>query len=232
MQYGRIPQALEVLNSGVKLTPMMVQFREVKQQFPETLVLFRMGDFYELFFEDAYRASQVLGIALTHRGKLGDIKIPMAGIPHHAAMGYLDRLTQAGLKAAICEQIEDPAEAKGIVKRALTQVISPGLPYDVDKSNQQEHHYIACVTQSHQRFFLALLDYTTGDFVGTVAQDEDELMEKLALYSPKEFLSYLGQWESCPQLKQFMGHREFLISHLSQDHFDEKVNVSLPQKTY
>ena len=225
MQYGQIPQALEVLNSGVKLTPMMVQFREVKQQFPETLVLFRMGDFYELFFEDAHRASQVLGIALTYRGKLGDIKIPMAGIPHHAAMSYLDRLTQAGLKAAICEQIEDPAQAKGIIKRALTQVISPGLPYDVDKSNQQEHHYIACVTQSHQRFFLALLDYTTGDFLGTVAQDEDELMEKLALYSPKEFLSYLGQWESCRQLKQFMAHREFLISHLSQDHFDEKVNV-------
>ena len=224
MQNGRIPQALEILNSGVKLTPMMVQFREVKQQFAETLVLFRMGDFYELFFEDAHMASQVLGIALTHRGKLGGISIPMAGIPHHAAPDYLDRLTQAGLKAAICEQIEDPAQAKGIVKRAVTQVISPGLPYDVDKSNQQEHHYIACVTQSHQRFFLALLDYTTGDFLGTLAQDEDELIEKLALYSPKEFLSYLGQWESCRQLKQFMAHREFLISHLSQDHFDEKVN--------
>ena len=225
-----IPKALSVLESGVKLTPMMAQYLEVKRQFADTLVLFRMGDFYELFFEDAAKASQVLGIALTHRGKLGEVSIPMAGIPHHAAPSYLDRLTQAGLKAAICEQVEDPAEAKGIVKREVTQVIGPGLPYDVDKSDQREHHYIACVSHRSGQFFLAFLDYTTGDFWGTISLGEDELLDKLALYSPREFLCYLGQWENYPRVKQFIAERKFLTTHLGQDHFDQQVNARSMEK--
>lgn len=102
----------EVVASGVKLTPMMEQYYQVKKQYPETLLLFRMGDFYEVFFEDAREAARLLNISLTHRGKLGDFPIPMAGIPHHAAAAYVDRISQMGKKVIICEQLEDPKEPR------------------------------------------------------------------------------------------------------------------------
>src|SRR5690606_26255102 len=92
----------QIVERGVKLTPMMEQYFEIRQQYPETLLMFRMGDFYELFFEDARNASKLLNISLTHRGKLGDYPIPMAGIPHHAASTYIDRITTLGMKVAIC----------------------------------------------------------------------------------------------------------------------------------
>ena len=259
----KIPKACAVLQSGVKLTPMMAQYWEIKKQYPNTLVLFRMGDFYELFFEDAQRASEVLNIALTYRGKIGDVKVPMAGIPHHAAPNYLDRLTAVGLKAAICEQVEDPSQSQGIVKRAVTQVIGPSLPYDIDKSDSREHHYIACAVEGRKEtkksaqyqcgqqitlhmdnpkpsspgslgekplLYIAFLDYTTGDFWGTSALNELDMVETLALHSPKEFLCFLGQWESYPLMRQFLENRDFLSTHISQDHFSERVNGPLMKK--
>src|SRR5688500_9740368 len=110
---------------GIKLTPMMEQYYHVKQQYPDDFLMFRMGDFYEMFFEDAREAARLFNISLTVRGKLGDVPIPMAGIPHHAAATYVDRISQLGKKVVICEQIENPKEAKGIVKRAVTQIVSP-----------------------------------------------------------------------------------------------------------
>ncbi|MCO4754995.1 MAG: hypothetical protein KC478_10980, partial [Bacteriovoracaceae bacterium] len=94
-----------IVKTGTKLTPMMEQYYSIRQQYPGILLMFRMGDFYELFFEDAIEASKLLNISLTHRGKLGDFKIPMAGIPHHAAATYIDRVTSLGKKVAICEQV-------------------------------------------------------------------------------------------------------------------------------
>ncbi|MFA5583971.1 MAG: hypothetical protein WDA09_07125, partial [Bacteriovoracaceae bacterium] len=111
----------QLVNLGVKLTPMMEQYYQVKKQYPDNLLMFRMGDFYEMFFEDAHLASKLLNISLTVRGKLGDHQIPMAGIPHHAAATYVDRISSLGRKVVICEQVEDPKAAKGIVKRAVTQ---------------------------------------------------------------------------------------------------------------
>ncbi len=132
----------EIVREGVKLTPMMEQYYDIKKQYKDVILMFRMGDFYEVFFEDAIETSKLLNISLTHRGKLGDHKIPMAGIPHHAAISYVDRLTEQGKKVAICEQIEDPKAAKGIVKRAVTQVVSPGIPYDLDRSESHNNHFI------------------------------------------------------------------------------------------
>jgi DNA mismatch repair protein MutS len=131
-----------IIEEGTKLTPMMSQYAEIKKKFPDTLLLFRMGDFYEVFFEDAQKAAQLLNITLTNRGKLGDTPIPMAGIPHHAAPNYIDKITSQGFKAAICEQVEDPKASKGIVKRAVTQVASPGLPFNLDKANSSTQHFI------------------------------------------------------------------------------------------
>lgn len=185
-----------VLDSGQKLTPMMEQYSEVKVNYPDTIVFFRMGDFYELFFEDAVRVSQLLSITLTHRGKIGDFKIPMAGIPHHAASAYVDRLTSQGIKVAIAEQVEDPKEAKGIVKRAVTQVVSPGIPYDLDKSDSRSQYFISSIIRVNENssdYYLCLLDYTTGEFIGHHLLSLEAVLEKLKNYRPKEFICFHGQ---------------------------------------
>lgn len=179
-----------VIKSGQKLTPMMAQYSDVKKDYPDTIVFFRMGDFYELFFEDAVNASKLLNITLTHRGKIGDFKIPMAGIPHHAASAYVDRLSSMGLKVAIAEQVEDPKEAKGIVKRAVTQIVSPGMPFDLERSDVLSLYYMASFMKAGEgkRFYLCLMDYTTGEFKGYFLNSFEELKEKLKSYSPKEII--------------------------------------------
>ncbi len=213
----------EIIDSGVKLTPMMVQYASIKKEYQDILLLFRMGDFYEVFFDDAIEASKILNITLTHRGKLGEHRIPMAGIPHHAASNYIDRITNAGLKAAICEQIEDPKEAVGVVKRKVTQVVSPGIPYDLEKTQNNEHRYIGVANYKKSKFHLAFLDFVTGDFIGFILQSVDELIEKIQLYSPKEFLTYLGQWEDLPEIEEHLNSLEILQTKLSQDTFEEKM---------
>ena len=119
----------------------MKQYCQIKKKYLGHILLFRMGDFYEVFFDDAHKVAKTLNIALTHRGKLRDKAIPMAGIPHHAATNYIDRLTKAGLRATICEQVQDPKEARGIVERAVTRLVSPAVPFDVGQSEGKEHYY-------------------------------------------------------------------------------------------
>ena len=146
MQNQTLPESQtlqELVDQGAKLTPMMEQYYQVKKQYPGILLMFRMGDFYEMFFEDAREAARILNITLTVRGKLGDVPIPMAGIPHHAASVYVDRISQQGKKVVICEQLEDPKQAKGIVKRGVSQIVSPGMPYDLDKTSAMENKFIA-----------------------------------------------------------------------------------------
>jgi DNA mismatch repair protein MutS len=171
----------------------MDQYLQIKNNHPDALLLFRMGDFYEVFFEDADLASKVLNIAKTHRGKLGDIPIPMAGIPHHEANAYIDRLTSAGYKVAICEQIENPKDAVGIVKRAVTQIVTPSLPYDLDKAASKQNNYLAAMNISENGFSVVFLDFTTGDFFGANQTknngNHQELADLLMKYAPKEILT-------------------------------------------
>ena len=214
----------EIIKEGVKLTPMMEQYYSIAKNHPGVLLMFRMGDFYELFFQDAIKASKILNISLTHRGKLGEHPIPMAGIPHHAAATYVDRLSNEGIKVAICEQVEDPKATKGIVKRAVTQIVSPGMPYDLDKGTQSEHNFMASAFKSGLRYYLVLVDYTTGDFFGLDLEGQDQLVEKLYLYRPKEFISYLGQWDKFEKIQNFFDHTDTLLTHLSEDYFKEKFS--------
>ncbi|OUR96420.1 DNA mismatch repair protein MutS [Halobacteriovorax marinus] len=219
-------QTLETLNTiidnGVKLTPMMEQFYQVKKNYSEHIVFFRMGDFYEVFFDDAKVVSKLLNITLTHRGKLGDIPIPMAGMPHHAAAAYVDRLSGFGLKIAICEQIEDPKEAKGIVKRAVTQVVSPALPYDLEKVDSTEHKYIASAIQIDGNFYLVAIDFTTGEFSGHKISSSEEFLDKLRMISPKEFICKMGQWDELKDLDTLLEALGVLKTHLSEEFFTEK----------
>ncbi len=185
----------KIIASGVKLTPMMQQYYSIKKIYSDLLLLFRMGDFYEVFFDDAKETAKLLNITLTHRGKLGDFPIPMAGIPHHAASTYIDKLTAQGKKVAICEQLEDPGQAKGIVKRGVSQIVGPCIPYDLDKLSPKESHYLMALGQGAGSFALVALDFTTGEFFGHLLSDHSALSEKIASLRPKELLTYFGQWE-------------------------------------
>lgn len=212
----------QIVASGVKLTPMMEQYYAVKKQYPETLLMFRMGDFYEMFFEDAREAARLLNISLTVRGKLGEHPIPMAGIPHHAAAVYVDRISQLGKKVVICEQLEDPKSVKGIVKRGVTQIVSPGMPYDLDKTSATENKFLAAGLKDKSGFILILLDFTTGDFYGVTFKTIEEFCERLMMVKPKEFISYLGQWEAYPIVDDYLHNIDVLKTHLSQEYFEEK----------
>ena len=212
----------EIVAEGIKLTPMMEQYNSIRKNYPGIILMFRMGDFYELFFDDAKNASKLLNISLTHRGKLGDYPIPMAGMPHHAAGVYIDRLTSMGMKVAICDQIEDPKFAKGIVKRAVTQVVSPGMPYDLDKSSERENSFMGSAVSHQTGFYLTLVDYTTGDFFGMNLNNEDDLVEKLNIYRPKEFITFLGQWDDSDKVSEYINRDSVLKTHLSEDYFLEK----------
>src|SRR5690606_32992165 len=143
-------------------------------------------------------------------------------IPHHAAATYIDRITSQGMKVAICEQIEDPKEAKGIVKRAVTQVVSPGMPFDLDKSEKTENSFMSCAYRFENSYYLVLVDYTTGDFFGIETRDMNELCEKIQIYRPKEFITYLGQWDEFDYFSDFLEKSSVLKTHLSEDYFNEK----------
>lgn len=211
----------KIIDQGVKLTPMMEQYFQIKKNYPDTLLLFRMGDFYEVFFEDARETARILNITLTHRGKIGDTPIPMAGIPHHAASTYIDRITNRGLKVAICEQIEDPKDAVGIVKRGVTQVVSPGMPFDLDKTQGNEHRYMVSSLKKDQQYFLVALDFTTGDFKGFKYQSFEDFLEALRMMAPREFITYMGQWDE-PNVENLLSHNNVLKTHLSEEYFTPK----------
>lgn len=213
-----------IIDSGVKLTPMMDQYFQIKKKYPDTLLLFRMGDFYEVFFEDAKTTSKILNITLTHRGKIGETPIPMAGIPHHAAAVYIDRITNKGLKVAICEQIENPKDAVGIVKRAVTQVVSPGMPFDLEKTQGHDHRFMVCAYKNDNDYFLCALDFTTGDFNGYKHQNFEEFIENLRMLAPREFITYMGQWKDQEEksIETILSHYDVLKTHLSAEYFNPK----------
>jgi len=172
-----------------KLTPMLKQFIAIKEQHPDKLLLFRMGDFYETFFEDAKTASKILGITLTSRNKKADDPIPLAGFPYHALDTYLDKLVKKGLKVVICEQLEDPKKAKGLVKRGITDIITPGSIIDDKLIDSVDHNYLGAVYQ-HQKsdvIGFAVIDASTGDFIFTELEKE-ELKNELLRLKPSEII--------------------------------------------
>jgi DNA mismatch repair protein MutS len=174
--------------SEPSITPMMQQYRELKARDPEALLLFRMGDFYELFGEDAERASALLGLALTTRDRdKGDQAVPMAGFPHPALESYLARIVQAGLRAAVCEQVEDPRQAKGLVKRDVVRVVTPGTLTDEALLDPKTANYLTAVAESGNKLGLAWVELSTGHFSLTGLL-RHELADELARLNPAETL--------------------------------------------
>jgi DNA mismatch repair protein MutS len=160
---------------------------EIKSRYPDAILFFRLGDFYEMFFEDAELASRLLDIALTSRDKGAKEKVPMCGVPAANAAPYINRLVEAGYKVAICEQVEDPKQAKGLVRREVIRVITPGLNVDQDSLKAKDHHFVAALKPG-KRFGLALLDLSTGEFLATLLADTEELLSEVFRREPRELL--------------------------------------------
>ncbi|PIR16731.1 MAG: DNA mismatch repair protein MutS [Deltaproteobacteria bacterium CG11_big_fil_rev_8_21_14_0_20_49_13] len=169
------------------VTPMLKQYWQIKSEIEdkETILFFRLGDFYEMFFDDARIASELLDITLTSRNKSDANPVPLCGIPYHAAEGYISKLLSSGKKVAICEQVEDPKTAKGIVRREIIKIITPGVLMETDSLVAGENNYLAAI---NEEFALAICDVSTGDFRAAALKDVEHLIRELARIEPKEIL--------------------------------------------
>ena len=186
-------------------TPLMQQYQRIKREIPaDALLLFRLGDFYELFMEDAKEVSELLHLTLTKRNG-----VPMCGLPHHAADGYISRLIRAGRKVAICEQLEEPGQSKGIMKRDVTQILSPGTVMADRHLEAHQNNFIAAGFVRSPRHGLACLDITTGDFRLAELDDARALLAELRRLGPAELLLPEGESEITSQL----AHSGIRISH-------------------
>ena len=175
---------------GVKMTPMLEQYLSIKAKYKEPLLFYRMGDFYELFFEDAEIASRELQIALTSRTPKAEHKVPMCGVPHHAARSYMNQLLAKGYSVAVCEQVEDPREAKGLVKREVRIVETPGMAVEDDNLPAKGHSYLGALywDEKDQIGAFAWLDFSTGDWAGLHSGKESELWQWVLKLAPRELL--------------------------------------------
>jgi len=167
-------------------TPMMRQYLEIKSRYPDAILFFRLGDFYEMFMEDAVTASRILDITLTSRNKGANDEVPLCGIPYHSCQPYIAKLVENGHKVAICEQVEDPKLVKGLVKRDVVRVVSPGLVIDTDTLPANQNNYLVALNEVNGRFGLARLDITTGEFRITEVAALETARSELASLDPAE----------------------------------------------
>lgn len=185
----------------VAQTPMMRQYFQIKKKYPDAILLFRVGDFYETFLEDAVIASEILGITLTRRANGSASHVELAGFPHHALDSYLPKLVRAGKRVAVCDQLEDPKKTNKLVKRGLTELVTPGVAVGDAVLENKENNFLCAIYTEKNVYGIAFLDYSTGEFV--VAQEEEEEIRKLiAGYQPKEILV---EHKSREQIEQMLG---------------------------
>ncbi len=171
-----------------RLTPMMHQYLEIKDRHKDAILFFRLGDFYEMFFEDAEKAAKVLDIALTSRNRADGAPVPLCGVPHHAATPYIGKLLSAGFKVAVCEQTEDPKLAKGVVRREVIKVISPGTLTEGEGLDAEVNNFLVAVTAGRDEYGLSFTDVTTGEFRFTQIKGYAALTNELGRIQPREML--------------------------------------------
>lgn len=195
-----------------KNTPMMQQYLDIKEQYPDAFLFYRVGDFYELFYEDAKKAAKLLELTLTARNKNADDSIPMCGVPHHAVQNYIDILVEKGYKVAICDQVEDPRLATGTVKREVTQLITPGTA--TDTVDAKENNYLVAIIEKSSNYGLAYVDSMTGELKVTHLEDEMDVINECSNLQTKEIVYQ----KALPQsLIQSLQQRLNVIFSLQED---------------
>ena len=201
-------------------TPLMKQYKEIKSNFEDSILFFRLGDFYEMFFEDAVKASKELGLTLTSRNKEKNADVPLAGIPFHSADSYITKLVSKGYKVAICEQTEDPKMAKGIVKREVVKIITPGTVVDVEALDAKSNNYLMSILKIENKLGIAYIDITTGEFKVTEVEKDDDfvkLFNEINKIEPKEVLvteDFYGEIKE--KLDDFLQKNDSVVTFVSK----------------
>lgn len=209
-----------------KLTPMMKQYYEIKSQYMDYILFYRLGDFYEMFFDDAIRASRELEITLTARNCGLEEKAPLCGVPYHSVDGYIKKLVERGIKVAICEQVEDPALAKGIVKREVVRIITPGTITDPEMLEAGDNNYLAAFYAYEDKYALAYCDITTGYFKATEVKRIETLVDELIKVMPSELI-YDMEMPLPKEVQQFVTGNAInttsYLSHAFKHHAAEQI---------
>ena len=201
-------------------TPLMKQYKEIKSNFEDSILFFRLGDFYEMFFEDAVKASRELGLTLTSRNKEKNVDVPLAGVPFHSADSYITKLVSKGYKVAICEQTEDPKMAKGIVKREVVKIITPGTVVDVEALDAKSNNYLMSILKIENKLGIAYIDITTGEFKVTEVEKDDDfvkLFNEINKIEPKEVLvteDFYGEIKE--KLDDFLQKNDSVVTFVSK----------------
>ena len=172
----------------MSLTPMMQQYVKTKEEYKDCILFYRLGDFYEMFFEDALTASKELEITLTGKDCGLEERAPMCGVPYHAVDGYLNKLVSRGYKVAICEQVEDPKLAKGLVKREVVRIVTPGTNLDTQALDETKNNYLMCISCVSDRFGVSTADITTGEYLVTELESPQKLQDEIVRYAPSEII--------------------------------------------
>lgn len=203
------------------LTPMMQQYMETKKQYKDCILFYRLGDFYEMFFEDAITASRELEITLTGKDCGLEERAPMCGVPFHAVDGYLNRLVSKGYKVAICEQVEDPKLAKGIVKREVIRIVTPGTNLNTQALEESKNNYLMCIACFQNRIGVSIVDVTTGDFYMTEVEGLAKLQDEIYKYMPTEIICNDAFVMSGYDIEDLKGRLSMAVYTLEPWYFDD-----------
>ena len=204
-----------------ELTPMMQQYLETKNCYKDCILFYRLGDFYEMFFEDAITASKELAITLTGKNCGMEERAPMCGVPYHAVEGYLNKLVSKGYKVAICEQVEDPKQAKGIVKREVVRIVTPGTNTNPQAIDERKNNYIMCITYMPEKIGISVADVTTGDYFVTEVDTLKKLLDELMKYSPSEIICNDAFLLSGVDVEDLRGRLHICVNTLEPHYFDD-----------
>ena len=205
------------------LSPMMQHYVATKEEYKDCILFYRLGDFYEMFFDDALTASRELEITLTGKNCGQEERAPMCGVPYHAVEGYLNKLVSKGYKVAICEQVEDPKTAKGIVKREVVRIVTPGTNLDTQALDESKNNYIMCIVYIADRYGVSVADITTGDYFVTEIEDSAKLMDEIYRFSPSEIICNEAFYMSGMDLEGMKDRLGITIYSLDAWYFDDAV---------
>lgn len=206
-----------------ELTPMMQQYMETKKDYQDCILFYRLGDFYEMFFEDALTASKELEITLTGRNCGLEEKAPLCGVPFHAVESYLNKLVSKGYKVAICEQVEDPKLAKGLVKREVVRIVTPGTNLNTQAMDETKNNFLMCIVYLEDRYGVSVADVTTGDYYVTELDSERKLMDELARFSPTEIICNEPFYMSGIDLEDLKNRLNIVIYSLEAWYFSDET---------
>lgn len=208
-------------------TPMMQQYLEIKEEYKDYILFYRLGDFYEMFFEDAKQVSKELELTLTGKNCGAEERAPMCGVPYHAVEGYLNKLVGRGYKIAVCEQVEDPKTAKGIVKREVIRIVTPGTNTDTQALEESKNNYIMCIVYLADKYGISIADVSTGDYFATEVDSERKLLDEMNKYNPAEIICNEAFFMSGVDLEDIKNRLNICISSLEAWYFSEDTAIGI-----